>query len=841
MIVGEAPGADEERLGIPFIGQAGQLLRNFLQEAGIDPEEVWFTNLCKYRPPANKLEKFYLDGGIPGALVAEGLAELAREIETVRPNVILAAGNFPMHELTGKGTWIDKMEDGERIRGFRGIQDWRGSLLPSTLVPGVKVLCSFHPSYIAREGMKDHGTFKTDLSRLSEQASSPSLPEVIKSIVWVDKEPKLLAHIYDPPVPGGHHLMDWQPYWESRQQIEERLLSEREAPLTVDIEYIGSKLLCVGVTTDRDHAYVLPTDTLGGIQLAERIVLNAGAGINAQNSMFDASILEWHYGMKVMPRVVFDTMVAAHAANMELPKALDYLISIYTYQPFHKGMVNWNLIKKGQQPINLVYAYNGIDVWTQHEIMEEQIKWELGDPQVRSTFTFMMRLLQPLWDMSKRGIRIDLKLMKEVREVLAGEAATRALELMMLAGKSDLINVKSGPQVSALLFDQLGLRPLKMNKTGPAVDDKTLAQLHLHAQTADQRRAIELIRQQRSARDLMSKFFDIEFDDDGRMRGHYDPTKTVTGRLASRKFYPTNKGTNQQNIPTDKRARRAFVADRKKVFGYADLEKAESLVVAHLTGDPLMLLDHSPGQNAHKNLASRLFNLPVEEIDKDSDEYYLGKRTRHAGNYMQGHITFMRGVNQVAHKTGVSIDTKQAQYFINTYRQLHPGLPAWWKATEAQLYRTRTLVTLTGRKRIFYSHIGSILPEGIAFVPQGTVGDVLDIGLLTLSGIPSPYLEERELWYEVRDLGAELRDCGFELLQQIHDAVGFQIDEDKADRAAPLIRRAMAVPLTVPRTGAQFTIPVEIMLDLDPEHLREGRSNWGDVKPYTKDLTAAHA
>lgn len=838
MIVGEAPGAEEVREGRPFVGNAGKLLRQFLMEVGIDPLEIYYTNICKYQPPGNKLAAWHGVGGLPNETVCEGLIELESEIRTVKPNVILACGNFPLQYLTGKARWIDKTIKGERVRGFTGIQDYRGSILPCALVAGYKVLATFHPAYIAREGMSDHGTFKVDLARLADEAAFPELRRPQKNIVLASHQPVHLANysgVLDEEAPI------WTPAPMSRFDIRDQLLSTPDTPTTLDIEYIGSRLLCVGLTNDKDQAFVLPNENLADLRFIFDIVNNTKL-FNAQNAMFDASVLEWHYGLKIMSRVVYDTMLAANAANIELPKGLDYLVSVYTRQPYYKGMVDWKLIKKGVQPVSTVYAYNGIDVWTQHEVMEEQLKWEFDDPAVKKTFAFMMRMLLPLWNMSKRGIRIDLELMQNVGAELDGEAAARAFELMLLAGKTDIINVKSNAQIAELLYNQLRLPVIKENKTGPACDDKTLAALVLKATNDDQRNAIRLIRQIRNARDLRSKFFNIEFDDDGRMRGHYDPTKTVTGRLASRKFYPTERGTNQQNIPRDKRARRAFIADPKKVFGYADLEKAESLVVAHLTRDPLMLLDHSPGQNAHKNLGARLFNKDPRELTED--EYYLSKQTRHAGNYMQGWSTFMRNVNQRAHITGVSIEAKEAKYFIGTYRDLHPGLPRWWKWIEAELWRGRTLYNLIGRKRVFYGHIQSLLPEAVAFTPQSTVGDTLNIGLLNLSlddegkPIPAPYLEDRQLWDQYKDIALELREYGFDLLQQIHDAVGFQLYEKYVDKAVPLIRRALQIPLANPFTYEDFTINVEVMLDLDPEHLRQGKSNWGDCKPYTRDLVA---
>lgn len=830
-VVGEAPGQEEERIGEPFVGPAGVFLREFLQMAGIAPEDVYFSNIAKYRPPGNKLEAFFEDGGIPNTLVRDGLAELMHEILMVQPKVIVALGNFPLWALTGKAKWVDYWKDNKHIRGFTGIHDWRGSILPCTLMPTFKVIPTFHPSYIRQEGMSDHPSFLTDLIRVKKESAFGYINYPKKAIILVEDVPRVLGNyqelIYDGAAPQWD-VTDW-----TRYSVRDYLLDQPDIPTTLDIEYLNNNLICCGLTKERDCAFVIPTQSLGDLSYLGEIIRRTKS-FNAQNSMFDGSILEWHYQLPILDRVVFDTMVCAYCANVELPKGLDYLCSIYTDQPYYKGLVDWTLVKKKQQPFSVVYAYNGIDVWVQHEIMEEQIKEELSDESTRRNFQFLMRLIPPLWKMSKRGIKIDLDLMKNVKETLDGEAAERAFELMFLTGARDLINVKSPVDVRKLLYEDFNLPVIRETKTGPATDDKTLAELYRRSSDEKARRAIELVRQQRNARDLRSKFFDIGFDADGRMRGHYDPTKTVTGRLASRKFYPTDSGTNQQNIPRDKRARRAFIADRGRIFGYADKEKAESKIVAELTQDPLMLFDHSPGQNAHRNLASKLFGISPEEVDEF--QYFIGKQTRHAGNYTEGPLVMMRNVNAIAHKTGFWVEFDDCKRFLRLYRDLHVGLPRWWAEIKDELYHGRTLENLLGFRRTFHGHIQSIIPEAVAFKPQSTVGQLLNVALLTMSGIPSPYLEDLEIWGQYADIKGELDECGFELLQQIHDSVGFQCYADKADEVARLMRKAMRIPLTAPRTRQEFFIPVEVQLDIDPKRIQENKSNWGDCKPYTLDL-----
>lgn len=803
MIVGEAPGAEEVKLGQPFIGKAGQLLRRFLMEVGIDPEECWLTNICKVRPPDNKIVSFFTKG-LPNEAVLDGMEELQKEIIRVSPHVIVAVGNYPLWALTGKGHWSEGKPDKPGSRGYKGIGDWRGSILESQLVPGFKVIPTYHPSYILQEGMSNHLSFKADLARAKDQSAFPEIRRPQKKIV-ID------------------------PQGSDRLEIRDKLLSDPSKILTFDIEYLKTKegrpnLLCVGMTTHRDEAHVIVTRTPSDVQYV-RSILESGIGLNAQNSMYDCGILDWHFGMDIMGKVAFDTMLCQHAAAIEMPKALDYLASIYTDQPQWKDMVDWDKIKKGKQDINTVWDYNAIDTWVEHEVMEEQIKHELCDPAIKQTFDFEMSLLHPLWLMSKRGVRVDNDRMKAIRKDCDEKIFDGTLLLLETFKKE--INVMSRPDVSDILYNKLGLPVIKRTQTGPSCDDKTLAELAVHAHHPVQKVVIQTIRSVRRARSLISKFVDIQLGEDGRMRGLYNPARTDTGRLASAKFAPTDEGANQQNFPRDKRVRSVIIADEEMEFGYADLERAESLVVAYLADDPEMKAAHAAGIDAHRRLAAKLFRCTEEEVT--DDQRYLGKKTRHAGNYMQGPKTFMANVNQDADKTGVSISFAEAKEYIETYKRMHHMLQPWWRQIEAELYKTRTLYNLLGRKRVFHDHISSIIPNAVAYKPQSTVGDVLNVGLLALSGLECEYGRKTGIVAGLRDRYMTLKECSFELLLQVHDAVGFQYLKSKRHIVLPLVRQAMLVPLYEPRSREHFTIPVEIQVG----------PSWGEVKLWKEEQALA--
>lgn len=789
LVVGEAPGETEVREGRPFVGPAGKMLRSFLLQVGIDPEEVRYNNICKYWPPGNKISAWFKNGE-PNEQVLAGMMELDLEIKRMRPNVILACGSHPLWAMTGKARWNKKESS------YVGIMDWRGSILPYSGDPSIWVVPTFHPSYILQEGRSDHGTWMVDLARARMLSTTPGY---VRS--------------------SDHKELVLDPRGDDLEREIQWLTADKSKILTFDIEYIGSNLLCVGMTISSDRAVCWVMHDQTDINRV-REILTSGQPLCAQNGMFDCSILEWHYGIECIQYLRYDTMLAAHSANPELPKGLDYLTSIYTDQPYYKDMVDWKKIKSGEQPISDVWQYNAIDTWTTHKIMEEQLADDLLDPAIRATFDFEMLQVRPLWEMSKRGIRIDVDGMEKLKLTLQAEAFVYGKKLELLAGSE--VNVKSIQQVGKLLFDQLRV-PKGGTTPGGAykVDDTTLAACLPKCTTADQREAIQLIRDIRERRDLISKFCNIELEDDGRMRGHYNPAGTDTGRLASRQFFPTGRGANQQNMPRDKRVRRVFIPDPNRLFGYNDLERAESLVVAHLSHDPMMLADHAPGVDAHKRLGAFLFGCPIESIT--DDQRYMSKRTRHAGNYMLGWMKFMMSVNADAVKTGITITAKEAKRLIYGYKEYNIMLQTWWNDTYFELKRTGTLSNLLGRKRRFFDDPERCLPTAVAYKPQSTVGDTLNVALLNLEGVICPYAEKHMDTGRILQLAKELKqEFGFEALSQIHDAVGFQYLEEYTSEVMPRMRELMTIPLFEYDTGEQFTIPIECAMG----------PNWGDVKVW---------
>jgi DNA polymerase len=126
MIVGEAPGAEEDRRGEPFVGRAGKLLDEMLRALGLDRDRVFIANILKCRPPNNR---------DPAAAEADACrGHLERQIELVNPRIILAVGRIAAQQL------LHSDEPVGRLRGR----------VHTLIRPEIPVVVTYHPAYLLR-------------------------------------------------------------------------------------------------------------------------------------------------------------------------------------------------------------------------------------------------------------------------------------------------------------------------------------------------------------------------------------------------------------------------------------------------------------------------------------------------------------------------------------------------------------------------------------------------------------------------------------------------------------------------------------------------------------------
>jgi len=319
-IVGEAWGETEERMKAPFVGTAGQELTRLLSDAGIERSSCFLTNTFNFRPKQNKIDEICGPKKEAGAgyklpplrqgkyVLPQYLGELERlkkELEDVKPNIVIAAGNVP--------TWA--------LLQRTGISNIRGTVARATLVPGLKVIPVYHPSAVLRDWSLRHVTV-LDLMKAKKQSE---FPEIIipHRRVFV---PETVAEV---------------------REIEKILASAKE--LSVDIETTTLQISCIGFAPSKDEAYVIPIIdyTKPGNSywpsLAEEVevwgsirrICQNDSYKTGQNFLYDMQYLWRFYGIW-MKNMLHDTMLMHHAFQPESPKGLGFLGSVYTDEPAWK-------------------------------------------------------------------------------------------------------------------------------------------------------------------------------------------------------------------------------------------------------------------------------------------------------------------------------------------------------------------------------------------------------------------------------------------------------------------------------------------------------------------------
>lgn len=331
VLLGEAPGEEEERTGIPFIGYSGQELDRMLQEAGLSRSECYLTNVLWTRPPKNKLLEYFCvkkkDAGHGLPPLATGkylhrdllpeLARLADELRGVNPNLIIALGNTAMWALLGQ-TGIGKM---------------RGAVAVSTAtspvgIPGLKVLPTYHPA-----ALRDWSLRPIIVADLLKAARESEFPEV--------RRPARFIHI--------NPTLEEVELWEQGKYPQGWTSPYQANPLSIDTETRGKLISTISFSATPDTAFVIPflkmraldrsywtTKEECTVRLILARVLASPVAKLFQNGLYDIQYLRRE--KYKLNNISEDTMILQHSLYPELPKGLGFLGSIYTNEAAWKLM-----------------------------------------------------------------------------------------------------------------------------------------------------------------------------------------------------------------------------------------------------------------------------------------------------------------------------------------------------------------------------------------------------------------------------------------------------------------------------------------------------------------------
>lgn len=343
-IVGEAWGAEEAQIGLPFVGASGRELNRILEEADIDRRDCFVTNVFNLQPqPTNDIKNLCTDkksSTVPMPELSKGaylqdrywpeVQRLYDELRAQRPNLIIALGNTALWALTGT----------------YGIRALRGTVTAATHggegVVGRKILPTYHPAAVLRD-WSIRPVVVADLMKAKRQASFPDIRRPRREL-WIEPSLNHIELFYNQYVLSGCRK------------------------LSADIETAGAtQITCVGFAPSPERAIVVPfvdnrkdNGSFWASSAEEKAawiwvrrfmqhIENPQIEIVGQNALYDWNWLWTKLGFT--PRnFVRDTMLKHHAINPELEKGLGFLGSIYTDEPAWKTMRGKGLftIKRGE-------------------------------------------------------------------------------------------------------------------------------------------------------------------------------------------------------------------------------------------------------------------------------------------------------------------------------------------------------------------------------------------------------------------------------------------------------------------------------------------------------------
>jgi uracil-DNA glycosylase family 4 len=727
MLVGEAPGENEDREGKPFSpnGVAGKTLNWLLSQAGIDRSICLVTNVARVRPPQNRMDFYFRDKEctMPKPELEIWINELKQDIEMHNPNVIIGFGSYALWALTGEKT----------------IGRFRGYTMESTLVPGQKVLCTYHPSNINRE-WKNYFPTIMDLKKAKFHSQSPKLPKDTRTIVYNASRTQMIQYCKD--------MLD-NPEYEK---------------IGLDIETIqpGCHISLIGLS----HApkYAISTWVVNGSPCYPEndefelwfwvCKLLENKKVIMHNASFDAVVALFNHGIYVK-NLYMDTLIAAHVVWPELPRDLGFLSSICLDVP------SWKTLSK-QYPS----YYNANDIANTMgiaNVLEAKIK----ELKLHETYNFEMRQLPVAEMLQINGTLIDKKKQSELIEQTQKIINDTGNELEKIFGRK--INYRSSPQLSDLLYNELNLpiqykrRKNKGDKQTITADKNALKKLE---RLAPDNPMFKLVLDHKKNLTLMN-FVSVETSPEDKVHTSYNITgkkidnkdiddegRKSFGRWSSSEsiILPYGSG-NLQNIPET--AREMYIAPKGYRIITADYIQAEAVVVAYLSNDRklISLFKDSFGMKGserkkHKELdvhilkASELFGVSIDKVTPEMRK--IGKIIRHARNYAMGPGTL---------STNLGCSLNDAKILLQKDDVANPLLKLWQDSIIEELRQSRTLTNLFGRVHRFLERWGDTLfKSAYSFKPQSTVGDLMNRALVRIYE-DDDLIDLLTIWLQLHDAG----------------------------------------------------------------------------------------
>ena len=379
-----------------------------------------------------------------------------------------------------------------------------------------------------------------------------------------------------------------------------------------------------------------------------------------------------------------------------------------------------------------------------------------------------MPVLEVLADMQYIGIYADEKELFNFGQVLKERINDLTKEIYKISGEE--FNINSTKQLGNILFEKLKLPVYKKTKSGYSTDSDVLEKLK------KEHPIIEKILEYRQLVKLNSTYVEgmIPYINkkDNRIHSYFHQTVTATGRISST-------DPNLQNIPTrfelGKKLRKIFKPKDEFVFVDADYSQIELRILSHISEDEHMITAFKNGEDIHKNAASKVFGVPLEEVTKEQ---------RSAAKAVNFGIVY--GISDFGLAEQLGISRKQAKSYIEQYLMQYSGIKKFMDTITEQAKKDGYVETLFRRRRYIPElsssnyMIRQFGARAAMNTPiQGTAADIMKLAMISI-------------YNELKS-----KNMKSKIILQIHDELIIETAKDEEEEVKKILKDGMEKVITL--------------------------------------------
>lgn len=425
----------------------------------------------------------------------------------------------------------------------------------------------------------------------------------------------------------------------------------------------------------------------------------------------------------------------------------DIEIGVQIINPDHHLKDTDIILKYLGQPVESLSQYQAADYARR---LAPIIKKRIEKLELDEVFKLEHNLLPIIVAMEERGIKVDTTRLVDFKRTVDKERAGLEFEIYRLAGQS--FNINSPRQLAHILFDILGLKPIKKKKTGYSTDSTVLLELGKSHPLPE--KILTYREKAKLASTYLNPIHEMIGERETRIHTTFNQLGAATGRLSS-------SNPNLQNIPASLKG--IFVAEKGYKFISGDYSQIELRILAHLSSDQNLIRAFEKGVDIHRRTAQELFNIP----DKDVQEHH--RRVAKMVNY-----GIIYGLSEYGLAGGLHISREDARAIIERHHSLYPDVQHWIDGHIEQVAEVGETRTIIGRRRGFSPPLTEAKIRAAINSPiQGSAADLIKMAMIRI--------EQR-----LADMG-----IGGGIIVQVHDELLLEIREEKVNEVVEIVREEM--------------------------------------------------